>query len=737
MEFFKEKFSNKSGQSLIEMIIGLVVGMVMIGGIAMILDVALRSGKESAGVSNASLVARELADKVSETAKINWADIYDLNKWPTATTTYYIIGTSTIATGSESVVMSREYVRYFTIENVNRDKCGIGDIVSGATTTCAISGGAGIVEDKSTQKINIFVSWDGGKKSFKNSFYATRISNFSFVQNDWTGGSGQDIFPISSSTSQSSVNSKYSTSNNINFNYVGLFDNNFSISNIPRFKKFEIGTLNLVAIKEDNTVWTWGWDEKYSYGHGDLPQAVSLPQQVSTSTGLLTVEKVSANNRGFFGITPNGVMAAGDLWEWSVLRTDGSIVKYPEFRYAGVKDASRGRTARLILLDDGSVYSTGNGKIFSGINCGGHGNNYYVDNVTTGVKVTNSTGMGTNIVQVAAGDFSNYALDASGTAWAWGCLYTLGIGSINQTGQPIRVSASTGLTNIKKISTYEDHTLALDNNGDLWVWGFNAFGEFGDGTSGNTYYYPKKIIMPADFVSPVADFRAGNYISIVLDSSGQVWTWGTNGYCVNPTSCILRGALGNGDSRLNNSLYPVKVSSSTGLIRAKAVAAGYDTVGAVATDGSLWVWGENWFGTMGVQPYAEFFNKPFQLRFYNTSGSLVSSTFDSGRAKGVSLNTVMWRGTKVVGTSVKIQIASANCSNGAGNYPACDNGTWVFKGPDGTSSTYYNLDPSVPAKINTQNHSNQRYIKYKVNIDADSTGLNAPRIDSIAINYFL
>ena len=109
----------------------------------------------------------------------------------------------------------------------------------------------------------------------------------------------------------------------------------------------------------------------------------------------------------------------------------------------------------------------------------------------------------------------------------------------------------------------------------------------------------------------------------------------------------------------------------------------------------------------------------------SVSAELISSIFDTKIIGGVSINTIMWQGNQPLGTSVKFQITSSNS----------ENGPWDYKGPDGSSSTYYATSVSIPIKINLSYHNNHRYLRYKIILESDSGRTAAPRVDDIIINW--
>jgi hypothetical protein len=102
-----------------------------------------------------------------------------------------------------------------------------------------------------------------------------------------------------------------------------------------------------------------------------------------------------------------------------------------------------------------------------------------------------------------------------------------------------------------------------------------------------------------------------------------------------------------------------------------------------------------------------------------SSGSLISSTFDTG-TDSTSYTTLNWQPTSQdPSVTVKFQIATNN-----------DNETWNFVGPDGTSSTYYTTPGTT---IGTANNNN-RYVRYKAYLSTTDTTKN-PTLTSVGVNY--
>ena len=213
-----EKYNIKSisGQSLVEIIIAITVGAILIGAASAAIVPILRSNLETRNVQTASSLAQEYLDNVQNLAESNWLNIYIPPGSKGPSSQFYLSATSTtyeILSGATStVVEGRTFTRYFSIENVNRTSCGVGNATTTATTTptCNMEpGDSYIAEDPSTQKITATVTWPEGR-TISRSQYLTRSRNKVFVQTDWSGGPDQEG-PITSE------NNKFFTSSVIDY----------------------------------------------------------------------------------------------------------------------------------------------------------------------------------------------------------------------------------------------------------------------------------------------------------------------------------------------------------------------------------------------------------------------------------------------------------------------------------------------------------------------------------------
>ncbi|MBI4705937.1 MAG: RCC1 repeat-containing protein, partial [Deltaproteobacteria bacterium] len=91
--------------------------------------------------------------------------------------------------------------------------------------------------------------------------------------------------------------------------------------------------------------------------------------------------------------------------------------------------------------------------------------------------------LGTSAVAVAAGCDYTCAVKADGTLWCWGYNYygQLGDGTTQDKSLPVEVKAL-GKT-VAAVAVGERHTCAVKTGGTLWCWGYNGTGQLGDGTT--------------------------------------------------------------------------------------------------------------------------------------------------------------------------------------------------------------------------------------------------------------
>lgn len=168
-----------------------------------------------------------------------------------------------------------------------------------------------------------------------------------------------------------------------------------------------------------------------------------------------------------------------------------------------------------------------------------------------------------------------------GAAKCWGRnrFGQLGDGTTTDRSTPVQVS---GLTSgVTAISAGTLHACALVTGGTVWCWGYNQYGQLGDGTTLHRY----TPVQVAGLPGSVMAIAVGTFHTCAVTTGGAAWCWGNNFY----------GQLGDGTSA--DRLAPVQVSGLTSGMQ--AVDAGGHHTCALTTGGAVRCWGYNEFGQLG------------------------------------------------------------------------------------------------------------------------------------------
>jgi len=233
--------------------------------------------------------------------------------------------------------------------------------------------------------------------------------------------------------------------------------------NCKAFSEIAAGLYHSITLKSDGTVWTWGDNQHGQLGDGTATDRTT-PVQVQGLTGVVAI--------------------AGGSYHSLALKSDGTVWAW-------------------------------------GSNSSGQLGNGTTTKSYTPMQVQGLTG----VVAIAAGGKHSLALKSDGTVWAWGDNWygQLGNGTTTNRFTPVQVQ---GLTGVVAIAGGYYHTIALKQDGTVWTWGYNWYGQLGDGTSSPHRTTPVQV----QGLTGVVAIAGGYYHTVALKQDGTVWTWGSDSY---------------------------------------------------------------------------------------------------------------------------------------------------------------------------------------------------------------
>jgi len=285
------------------------------------------------------------------------------------------------------------------------------------------------------------------------------------------------------------------------------------------------------------------------------------------------------------------------------------------------------------------------------------------DGTMAGARSTAAPVVGGHIFkQLAVGNLHTCGLKPAGTVFCWGDGRTGELGDGGTTSRAVPGPVSTDLT-FERIAVggSSGHTCGLTAAGTLHCWGWNSFGQLGDGTTANRSTPVQVIGLP-----PVRDIVLGYANTCALTLSGAAWCWGNN----------HAGTLGDGTTTNRPTPAPVAGGHT---FDALSRSPGRWHHCALKANGSTWCWGRNRYGQLGPGAEDGLFAEPVAVgeghswASVNTGGDFVCGLTTTGDVLCWGANWVggeLGDGTAVISRAFPAPVA------GGRTYTALSSGTW-------------------------------------------------------------
>ncbi|MGI4735907.1 MAG: RCC1 domain-containing protein, partial [Janthinobacterium lividum] len=408
---------------------------------------------------------------------------------------------------------------------------------------------------------------------------------------------------------------------------------------------FAAGGIHSLSIHADGTLWATGDNAYGQLGTGNTTSTAGWVQ-VGTATNWVMVaagqyyslglradgalyawgdnyygQLGNATNNGINTANPTPMLVAGTYTQVAAgsshslgLRADGSLYAWGHNRYGQLGNATTnsgtytatptptavagtytqvaaGGSHSLGLRADGSLYAWGYNRY------GQLGNATNNDSNTATPTPTLVAGTYT---QVAAGFSHSLGLRADGSLYAWGFNRYGQLGTTTNNGTTTANPTPTLVAGTyAQVAAGSSHSLGLRADGSLHAWGDNYYGQLGTTTNnGITTANPTPTLVAGTY----AQVAAGSSHSLGLRADGSLHAWGDNYY----------GQLGNATNNGTSTANPSPTATGTALAT-RSLAMGSDFGLAVRGDGTLWAWGNNAYGQLGIATSTASTTRPVQV----------------------------------------------------------------------------------------------------------------------------
>jgi alpha-tubulin suppressor-like RCC1 family protein len=194
----------------------------------------------------------------------------------------------------------------------------------------------------------------------------------------------------------------------------------------------------------------------------------------------------------------------------------------------------------------------------------------------------------------------NCAIGNNGRAycWGWNLHGYLGNGTLVDSSIPVPVTLPSGVASFTSVMSTFEHSCAIGNNSRAYCWGYNGWGQLGDGTT-TRRLTPVQLQNPSGAPTGFAFTSvggAGDGYSCGVGNNGRAYCWGAN---------ERDGRLGI-NTTLPSALSPVTIPMPvimpvgvTSFISNSLSGTGYGVTCGIGNNSRAYCWGEGRNGMLG------------------------------------------------------------------------------------------------------------------------------------------
>ncbi len=369
-------------------------------------------------------------------------------------------------------------------------------------------------------------------------------------------------------------------------------DSHNPIKIMSNVKSVNLGERHGAAITKNGDLYTWGENNNGQLGNGTTESSFT-PVKIMSN-----VKAVSLGEWHSAAITENG-----DLYTWGY-NSDGQLGNgttkdsfIPIKIMSNIKSISLGNFHSAAITENSDLYTWGH-NYYGQLGDGTTEDSYIPQKITGNVK------------SVSLGERHSAAITENGDlyTWGWNSYGQLGDGTVDKmfdsNPTPTKV-----MSNVKAVGLGWEHSAAITENGDLYTWGYNIYGQLGNGTTEDSS-------IPIKIMSNVKSVDFGHLFSALITENGYLYTWGFNWY----------GQLGNGTTEDSSTPIRIVIDTSgeteepgteepsteepvteepiteepeTEEPTMTQVSLGSGHSAAITENGDLYTWGENISGQLG------------------------------------------------------------------------------------------------------------------------------------------